>query len=158
MSYEGILGFTSIQVRVLVDDRYDSQESVLYWKISDIKELCQLKFKIPASRGGMSYGDRKINCLQALTWWVTDLTLRDKIINLNHFKTDIIADAIEDSRLDFEDTRDGKGELNKPKEFSHEKCTQWKDSIYNYFASREKQLWCAPILRHQKGCIKSQRQ
>ena len=32
------LGFTSTQVRVLVDDGYDSQESVLYWKISDIKE------------------------------------------------------------------------------------------------------------------------
>ena len=28
---QGILGFTSTQVRVLMDDGYDSQESVLYW-------------------------------------------------------------------------------------------------------------------------------
>ena len=33
----GILGFTSSQVRVLVDGGYDSQESVIYCKIADIK-------------------------------------------------------------------------------------------------------------------------
>ena len=122
---QSILGFASTQVRVSVDDGYDSQESVLYWKFTDIKEWCQLKSKIPASRGGVSYGDRKIKCLQALAWWVTDLTLRGKIIDLNNFKTDIIDDAIEEYRIGFEDTRDGKGDLIKPKEFSHEKWTQW---------------------------------
>ena len=35
---QGILGFTSIQVRVLVEDGYDSQYSVLYWKFKDNKE------------------------------------------------------------------------------------------------------------------------
>ena len=78
----------------LVDDGYYSQESVLYWEFSDIKEWCQLKSKIPASRGGVYYGDRKIKYLQALAWWMTDLTLRGKIIDLNNFKTDIIDDAI----------------------------------------------------------------
>ena len=29
---QGILGFTSTQVQVLVDDGYESQESVLYWE------------------------------------------------------------------------------------------------------------------------------
>ena len=62
---------------------------------------------------------------------MTDLTLRGNIINLNNFKTDILADAIEESRIDFEDTRDGKGDLSKPKEFSHEKWAQWEVSIYN---------------------------
>ena len=59
------------------------------------------------------------------------MTLRGKIINLNNFKTDILSDAIEESLLDFEDTSDGKGEMSKPKYFSHEKWTQWEDSIYN---------------------------
>ena len=63
------------------------------------------------------------------------MTLRVKSIYLNNFKTDIIADAIEDSRLDFEDTIDGKGEVSKPREFSHKYWNQWDDSIYNYFAS-----------------------
>ena len=34
---QGILGFTSTQVRVLVDDEYDIQKSVLYWKFTYIK-------------------------------------------------------------------------------------------------------------------------
>ena len=62
---------------------------------------------------------------------MTDLILRGKIINLNNFKTDILADAIEDSRIDFKDSRYGKGEPSKPKEFSYEKWNQWADSIYN---------------------------
>ena len=66
-----------------------------------------------------------------MAWWVTDFTLRGNIIDLNNFKNDIIDDAIEQYRLDFEDTRDVKGYLNKPKELSHEKWTQWKDIIYN---------------------------
>ena len=34
---QGILVFIRSQVRVLVDDGYESQESVLYCKIADIK-------------------------------------------------------------------------------------------------------------------------
>ena len=52
-----------------VDDKYDSQESVLYWRFTYIKEWCQLKANIPARRGGVYYGYRKINCLQSLAWW-----------------------------------------------------------------------------------------
>ena len=68
---------------------------------------------------------------------MTDLTLRDKIIDLNKFKTGILSDAIEESRIDFEYTRDGKGVMSKPKELSREKWTQWEDSIYSYLKSRE---------------------
>ena len=46
---------------------------------------------------------------------MTYLTLRGKIIDLNNFKTNILDDDIEESRIDFEDTRYGKGELSKPK-------------------------------------------
>ena len=63
--------------------------------------------------------------------------MRGKIIDLNNYKTDILADAIEESRLYFEDTRDRKGWMNKSKEFSHEKCNQWEDIIYNYCVSRK---------------------
>ena len=77
---QGILGFASTQVWVLVDDGYEIQESVIYWKFTDIKYWCQLKAKIPASRGRVSYGDRKIKCLQSLAWWVADLTLWVKLL------------------------------------------------------------------------------
>ena len=98
---QDILGFTSTQVRVLVDDGYDSQDSVINWKFTDIKEWCQIKANIPAIRGGVSHRHRKIKCLQALAWWVTDLTLRGKIIDLNKFNTDILAYAIDYYQLYF---------------------------------------------------------
>ena len=89
-------------------------------------------------RGGVSYGDSDIKCLQALDWWVTYLMLQGKIIDSNNFKTDIFADAIEESRIYFEDTRYVKGDLRNPKELSHEEWNQREDSIYNYLASRGK--------------------
>ena len=64
VTLQGTFGFTSTQVCVLVDGGYDSQDSVLYWKSTDIKEWCQLKASIPESRGGVSYEDRNVKCLQ----------------------------------------------------------------------------------------------
>ena len=61
--------------------------------------------------------------------------LRGKVVDLNKFKTDIITDDIEESRVDFKDTIDRKGGLSNSKEFSHEKLYQWEDIIYNYFTS-----------------------
>ena len=112
---QGIIGFTNTQVLVLVEDRYDSQESVLYWKLTDIKYWFQLKAKISASRGEVSHVDRRIKFLQEMAWWVTNLTPQSKIIDLNSFKNDILDDAIEDTWLDFEYTRYGKGVLSNPK-------------------------------------------
>ena len=66
------------------------------------------------------------------------LTLWDKVIDLNHFKADIISDAFEESCIDFEDTIYGEGDLSNTKEFSHEKWTQWEYSIYNYSTPRKK--------------------
>ena len=103
-----------------MDNGYDRKEFVLYCEFTDIKEWYHLKAKIPEIPGGVSYGDSNIKFLQALAWWVTYLTLQGIIIDLNDFKTDMISYAIEESRIDFEDTRDGKGDLIKLKEFSHE--------------------------------------
>ena len=65
---QSILGLTITQVQVFVDNGYDRQESVLYWKFTDIKEWCQLKANIPVSHGGVFNGDRKIKCPKALAW------------------------------------------------------------------------------------------
>ena len=47
---------------------------------------------------------------------MTDLTMWGKIIDLNKSKTGIIADSIEEYRLDSEYTRYGKRDLRKPKD------------------------------------------
>ena len=46
--------------------------------------------------------------------------LQGKNIDLNHFKSDVMSGAIEDSRLNFEDYRYGKGDLVNTKAFLHE--------------------------------------
>ena len=43
------------------------------------------------------------------------MTLQGESIGLNEFKSDILSDAIEESNIDFEDTRGGKGDLINPK-------------------------------------------
>ena len=45
---------------------------------------------------------------------MTNLTLQGNIINQNNF-----ADAIEESHIDFEETRGIKGDQRNPKDFSH---------------------------------------
>ena len=73
---QGTLGFNNYQIKVLVEDGYYTQESVLHWKFTDIKEWCQLESKKPVICCGIYVGDRKINFLQALAWWATDLIPR----------------------------------------------------------------------------------
>ena len=43
--------------------------------------------------------------LLVLDWWVTQLTLRGKTIYLNNHNDDIMADEIEESHIDYEDSK-----------------------------------------------------
>ena len=61
--------------------------------------------------------------------------MRSKIIDINNFETYILADAIEESQLDFEYTRDGKGGLINPKEFSHNSGLNGKIEYNTRFVS-----------------------
>ena len=70
------------------------------------------------------------------------MTLRGKIIDLNHFKTDILSGDIEESRINFEDRIYGKGDRSNPKALLHEKWNHWEDSIYTYFVSRGEKVVC----------------
>ena len=42
-------------------------------------------------------------CLQALAWWATDLTLRGKHVVLADFDVTMMADFIDEEKLDYED-------------------------------------------------------
>ena len=71
-----ILGLTVKQGEMLSDDGYDTISTIIHCNYSDICEWCTTNSKLTTTRGGYSYGDRKIKCLQALAWWATNLTLR----------------------------------------------------------------------------------
>ena len=86
--------------------------------------MCQLKANIPVIHRGISFGDSNIKSLQTLAWWVMDLTLQGRNVDLNNFGSDIMSDTIGEFQIEFEDTRDSKGGMSKPKTFSYEKWTQ----------------------------------
>ena len=84
------------------------------------------------------------------------MTLQGEIIDINHFKTDILADAIEDSRIDFEDTRYGKEKLIKPNEFSHSYTTNSRQGktvvVCPYLTSSE--MMCQVLKTLKTGMCK----
>ena len=79
--------------------------------------MVSFEIKNPYELRWYIFGDSKIKWLQALDLWVTDVMLQNKNIDLNHFKSDVMSGAIEDSRLNFEDYRYGKGDLVNTKAF-----------------------------------------
>ena len=52
---------------------------------------------------------------------MTDLTLRSKNIDFNDFKSGVLSETIEEYLINFEYTRDDKGELSNTKDISHVK-------------------------------------
>ena len=69
----------SVMLReVLSDDRYDTIFTIIHWKYDKICEWCTTKSKLITAKGGDSYGDQKIKCLQALAHWATNFILRCK--------------------------------------------------------------------------------
>ena len=68
------------QREVLSNDGYDTISTIINCKCDKIRECFTTKSKLKTSRGGDSYEDRKIKCLQTLSWWATNLTLGGKNI------------------------------------------------------------------------------
>ena len=69
-----------------------------------------------------------------MAWWTTDFTLRGKHIVLAEFDATMMADCIDEAKLDYED---GKKDPNtkKPDRFSHSKWVYWEEMLYNYFTA-----------------------
>ena len=61
-----VLSFITGHIRFFVEDGHGTYELVLYWKFTEAN--------IPEIRDSIYFGDNKINCLQKLAWWVTNLT------------------------------------------------------------------------------------
>ena len=119
---------------MLSDDAYDIIFTIIHWEYDKIREWCTTKYKLKTTRGGYFYVDLKIKCLQLLSWWATDLTLRGKHIVLADFDATIMADFIDEDKLDY---KDGKKypNIEKSDKFLHSKWVAWEDMVYTYFTS-----------------------
>ena len=135
-----ICAFTQRQVDVLINDGYNTADALYNWKFNDIREWCELKSKISAARGGASYGDRKIKCLQAMAWWITDRELRGIPFNIVlDFSIVELQDAIEEARLEYEESK-RESAVELPKTFTVADWVTWEESVYNYFTSHKNNM------------------
>ena len=96
-----VLGLSVKQREMLSDDWYDTISTIIHWKYYNIREWFTTKSKLKTTRGGASCGYLKIECLRALPWWVTDLALRGKQIILAEFDVTMMADFIDEAKLDY---------------------------------------------------------
>ena len=85
---------------MLYNDGYYSIYTIIHWKYDKIREWCTTKSKLTTTLGGAYSGDLKIQCLQVLAWWSTDLTLRSKHIVLDDFDSTLMEYFIDETKSD----------------------------------------------------------
>ena len=131
-----VLGLSVKQCEVLSDDGYDTISTIMHWKYDDIRDWCTTKSKLTTTRGGDSYGYQQIKCVQVLECWATNLTLRGKHIFLADFDANMMADSMDEAKLEYED---GKKEpdIEKPDKLSNRKWVVWGEMVYTYFNAME---------------------
>ena len=126
-----VLGILVKQREVLSDDGYDTISTIIHWNYDNTCEWFTTKYKLITTRGGDSYGDQKIKCLQALEWWATNLTLRGKKIVLADFDATMMAYCIDEENFDYKD-RKKDPDTNKTDNLSHIKWLAWEEMVYTY--------------------------
>ena len=124
-----ILGISVNQREVLSGDVYYTMSTIINWMYEDIRDWCTAKSKLTTTRGGASYGDQKIKFLQALAHWATNFILRCKQIVLDDFYTTIMADFIDEAKLDYEYGKMDP-DTGKPDKFSHSKWVAQQEMVH----------------------------
>ena len=115
---DDVCHLTLSQTTTLVEDGYDTARSIVHWDFKSIRSWCKTKSKIPVNRGGCTYGDRKIKCIQTLAYWCTNAHLQgDSLDIINQFDDDVLDKAIIESELDYNDSKKD-AVLNKPKNYT----------------------------------------
>ena len=130
----GTIRLTERQIEVLVENGFDTARTFVHWKYKAVSKFCSERASANINRGGVTYGARKVKCLQGFAWWCTDRRLRGKDLNLNLFDENTLEDSLEESELHYEES-EKKDEAEKPVKFAHDKWIQWEESIITYFSA-----------------------
>ena len=93
-----VLGLSVKQRGVSSSGRYDKICTIIHLNYKKIRECCTNKSKLKNTRGGSSYGYRKIKLLQVLEWWATNFILRGKRIVLADVYATMMTDCIDEEK------------------------------------------------------------
>ena len=88
---------------VLSNDGYDTISHIIHWKYNMVREWFTTKSKLSTTIVGAPYWDIKIKFIKSLELWATDLTLRGEYIDLPNLNAIMMADFIDEEKLDYED-------------------------------------------------------
>ena len=136
-----VCGLTQLQRNTLINDGYDTADSVKHWKFNRIRDWAEKKASLAAAAGRCTFGDRKIKCIQGLSYWCTKTSLMGiGLVNIvNAFDIAVMNDSITEAELEYEDSKKD-SDIDKPEKFSYEKWNQWEESVYNYFTAEKNSL------------------
>ena len=91
-------------MEVLIENDFDTANTFVHWKYKAIATFCSERASANINRGGVTYGARKVKCIQGFTWWCTDRRLRGNTLDLDLYDESELEDSIEESELYYEES------------------------------------------------------
>ena len=132
-----VLRLTQNQSNTLIDEGYDTAQELCFWDMKDISEWCTNKTKLPAARGGCSFGNPRMLAIQALAFWATDMHQRGLPLALATFDGALLMHYKEMVRV--ERARKSQSlsiELPEPLGATAN-WEDWENALMNYLQSRD---------------------
>ena len=126
-----VLGFTENQAQTVIDDGYRTMDDIVFWKYSEVSNWVATKGKQAVNRGGRTYSQLLKRRLQGLAWWATEMHLTGGSLDTNGFTAEVMNDAVEEARIDFEE-KESLVKPTKPEKFKADCWMYWEQAIYNY--------------------------
>ena len=124
--------FTREQCTKLGAEGYSSLSDLINWRYKDSRSLLENFPNRPTTRGGQKYGDKKINDLQALSWFITDRSRRGLTFDLKLYRQEA------DQYIHFAEVGSEIGNdeaADKPERFKYANWNKWEESVYIYLDS-----------------------
>ncbi len=131
---EEVCHLTHGQTGTLILDGYDGPTSVINWRYNAIRKWASEKSKLSTTRGGCTYGDRRIKAIQGLVWWVNEQTLRGLDVTLMDFNKVMLNDSIEMAQMDNE-RKESRSANDKPGTFEAGEWIKWESKLVDYIHS-----------------------
>jgi hypothetical protein len=132
-----VLRLTENQADALEAEGYDNAQELCFWGTSDIATWCANKAKLPATRGGITFGNPRVKAIQAFAFWATDMHQRGLPLALPLFDDEMLLKYKEMVRV--ESARKSQvSSVQLPEQLGPTAIWEdWENSLRNYLQSKD---------------------
>lgn len=132
-----VLRLTENQANALIEEGYDSARELCFWNSGDITTWCANKTKLPATRGGCTYGNPRVKAIQAFAFWATDMHQRGLPLALAQFDDDMLLKYKEMVRVETA-RKSLDSSVQLPAQLGTTSIWEdWENSLQNYLQSKD---------------------